>query len=311
MPHLGDDELERHVRGTIPEGPGLAHIEHGVRVALTAQRTLGATSASTTSSHVIWVAKCTGDFALVHSGGVCIRKPEWSEMHTRLITATLLALAVAPGYGVTIGQIDDFEDGTIMGWNVGPDAPNSVLPVNIASGGPAGTGDAYFKLTALGGNGPGSKLSVINASLWTGDYMAAGIGGITMSLNNLSLTNDLYIRLLFVGAFGPMGPSGVAFTDAVHVSPGSGWQNAFFDISPAALTVSFGTATGILSDISELRIFHNPDPFFLGPGGNAIPSVVAELGVDNIQAVPEPSSFLLLTSALGAVLFGRAAQARS
>jgi hypothetical protein len=132
-----------------------------------------------------------------------------------------------------------------------------------------------------------------------------------MSLNNLSTTTDLYVRLLLVGAFGPMGPSGVALTDAVHVSAGGGWQNAFFDISPGALTVAFGSATGILSDVSELRIFHNPNPFFLGPGGNAIPSVVADLGVDNIQAVPEPSSFLLLSSAVGVVLLARAARARS
>ena len=230
-------------------------------------------------------------------------------MHRSLIAVTLLTLAVAPTYGVTIGQIDDFEDGTTMGWDIGPDGPDVVRPINIPSGGPAGVGDAYLSLTALGGNGPGSKLSVINTAQWTGDYIGSGVGQISMALNNLGST-DLFIRLLLVGPFGPMGPESIAFTDAVHVPTGSGWQNASFDISPAALTAGFGTASGALSAVTELRLFHNPDPFFTGPGGNAIPSVQANLGVDNIQAVPEPSSILLLISGMGALLCGRASRAR-
>jgi hypothetical protein len=47
-----------------------------------------------------------------------------------------------------------------------------------------------------------------------------------------------------------------------------------------------------------LRIFHNPDPNFPGPG-IGIPAVNAQLGVDNITAaVPEPATVSLLAGGL-------------
>jgi len=47
-------------------------------------------------------------------------------------------------------------------------------------------------------------------------------------------------------------------------------------------------------DTDTLRIFHNPDPTFPGPGAG-IPPVTATLGVDNMTAlVPEPGTVWLL-----------------
>jgi hypothetical protein len=62
---------------------------------------------------------------------------------------------------------DNFEDGTTQGWFVPGDHP--VPPTNILTGGPSGVGDNYLQVTALGGDGPGSRLSVQNFSQWTGD----------------------------------------------------------------------------------------------------------------------------------------------
>jgi hypothetical protein len=62
---------------------------------------------------------------------------------------------------------------------------------------------------------------------------------------------------------------------------------------------------GALGDVNELRLFHNPAPAFGGPGVGA-PPVTAVLGVDNIQAVPEPSTLALL----GAGLLAAAGAAR-
>ena len=78
--------------------------------------------------------------------------------------------------------IDDFEDGTTAGWHVGDPAQHPAPPVNVSTGGPAGAGDAYLQLQALGGSGAGSRLSVLNLSQWTGDF--TGVPAIEMDVNN-------------------------------------------------------------------------------------------------------------------------------
>jgi hypothetical protein len=217
----------------------------------------------------------------------------------------LLLTASAAVADPVVGQIDTFTNGTTQNWFIGPDAPLAARPAAILSGGPAGAGDRFLQLTALGGNGPGSKLSVINSSQWSGNYLAAGVDAITMDLRNFG-PSDLFLRLLFVGPLGPTGPSALTFSaDAVFLPGGSAWTPVTFRIGPGDLTTSFGSFTEALSSTSELRLFHNPTAAFSGPGGNAAPAVAASLGVDNIRAVaqaaaaaPEPGSLALAAPAL-------------
>jgi hypothetical protein len=214
----------------------------------------------------------------------------------------LIALTASTAWAAPIG-IDDFEDGTTAGWHVGDPAAHPADPVNVSTGGPAGAGDAYLQLEALGGSGPGSRLSVLNLSQWTGDF--TGVPAIGMDVNNFG-PDDLVLRLLFVNfpaAPGP--PTDVAWTLAPVIVPsGSGWNPVLFSLSAANLFAPpvFGTVAGALANVDELRIFHNPDPFFGGPNVGA-PAVAATLGIDNIgavTAVPEPSSMLLMLAGLGA-----------
>lgn len=228
-------------------------------------------------------------------------------MRNGILITGFLTLALSPVYAVTIGQTDDFEDGTTMGWHVGAGG-HPAPPANVDTGGPAGAGDAFLQLTALGGSGSGSKLAAFNTAQWMGDYITAGITHITMSVNNLGSADDLDLRLLFINfAGGP--PANIAITDAVHLPVGSGWQNVSFDIRPAALTVLLGTAQGALSNVEELRIFHNPDADYPLPP-NGPPAVTALVGVDNIQAAPEPASILLMTSGFAALLWRRSVRRR-
>ena len=225
------------------------------------------------------------------------------------VLATILLAPHQAAQGVTLGQTDTFEDGTTMGWFVPGVSP--VPPANVSGGGPGGAGDAFLRLSALGAAGPGSRLSVLNDSQWTGDYLAAGVTAIRMDVNNFG-PETLHLRLLFGDFDGAATPANLALSaSAVIVPAGSGWMVVDFPIGLTDLVVdTFGTVMGALSDTDTLRIFHNPDPTFPGPGAG-IPPVTATLGVDNISAqslasqIPVPPIVLLVLAGLVGLLVQR------
>jgi hypothetical protein len=212
----------------------------------------------------------------------------------------LLVLA-APGSAsaVTIGMTDTFEDLTTMNWiTAALGSPNPAPPKNVA-GGPGGAGDHYLELTALGGDGPGSRLSVINDAQWAGDYLAAGITSIAFDVNNLG-QQDVYLRLAFEDFPGPPPPNVAYSTDAILVPAGSGWTTVSFPIGVGDLTlVGTGTIADVLSSTDVLRIYHSQLPNFPNPVV-PIAAINTIVGVDNITAVPEPAAMLLLAGGLAA-----------
>jgi hypothetical protein len=216
----------------------------------------------------------------------------------------LLLVSCIPSslFALPIG-IDTFSDGTTQGWFVPAAGLHPAPPANVPSGGPGGAGDAYMLLTSFGGLGTGSRLSVLNESQWTGDCFSAGLTTIQMDVNNFGDT-DLYLRLLIVNFPDNPGPP----TDAawmlvpVIVAAHSGWQTVQFSL--ASLFAPLGTVAGALSDVDELRLFHSVAPVFGGPGMGAEP-IVARLGVDNLQAVPEPATLLLVGAGITALARSR------
>ena len=192
---------------------------------------------------------------------------------TLLLLTCLLHPAV--GSAVTLGQVDDFQDGTTQHWVVGnPFEPNQ--PVND-TGGPAGPNDHYLRLTADGLPGGGGRLVVINQTQWGGNYLAAGVNAITMSVNNLG-TTDLSLRLYVADGTTQQPLDTAISTNSVFLPAGSGWTTATFLLSPAHLTALRGNVQQALTNAREVRIFHNPAPTFPPP------PVAASLGVDNIKA---------------------------
>ncbi len=213
--------------------------------------------------------------------------------------AVLLCLGLCaplPVQGLLLGQVDTFEDLTTDGWFAGGLGLGQVPPTPpavVADGGPTGNGDAFMVVTAQGGNGPGSRLVAINGQQWAGDYLGAGIGGISMDLRNLGQT-ALTIRLLFEDPVAaPPIDEGVG-TLAISLAAGSGWTHAFLPVSPSALTMLSGDASTLLGNVTLLRIIHST-------AADAEP-IAGVLGVDNIRAeaarLPEPGSLVLMLTGL-------------
>ena len=238
-------------------------------------------------------------------------------MIATLRRAAVVAIAFslpALAHALAIGQIDTFQSG-IAGWFAGGGPAGGVPPIPpqvVANGGPTGANDAFLQLTSTGSNGPGGRLVGMNASQWAGNYLTAGFTTIEMDVLNLGPT-ELALRLLFEDPF-PAGPQNIAITGAQTIAPGSGWVHVVFQLNPAQMTALLGSVTGALEGTTLLRIFHSsgadfpPDP------------AAAVVGIDNISAgfvprpgpfpnaVPEPSSLLMLATALS--LLGCAARRR-
>lgn len=213
-----------------------------------------------------------------------------------IILAMAACCLMLPSYAAAdpvLFQIDTFEGGSEGWFTGGPLIPPQPAPV--VGGGPTGN---FMLLTAVGGFGPNSRLSVTNASQWAGNYIAAGVNLITMDLNNFGMT-DLYLRLVFEDPMmGP--PTNVAFsTVPVFLAAGSGWTSVSFFIGADNLTPGLGSVNAALTGATAIRLYHSQDPNFPNPF-NPIPSINAQLGVDNIQAtaVPEPTTVVLLVTGL-------------
>jgi hypothetical protein len=126
----------------------------------------------------------------------------------------------------------------------------------------------------------GGKLVVFNSNQWAGDYVGAGVNAIQMQVNNQGATN-LTLRLIFVNN---LGQTATTVAD-VNVPSGSGWVPATFSLAPANLS---GASPGaVMSNVVELNLLHSPA---VVSTRSSAPNVAAQLGVDNVTAVPEPAA---------------------
>ncbi len=195
-------------------------------------------------------------------------------------------LSVASARAVSLGQIDDFEDGTVKNWRNGGvgDAP----PVlNISTGGPAGVDDNFMQISSDGVDA-GQFLTVFNRAQWLGDYITAGITAVEMDLRNLGSV-DLTIHLAFKTNPGPSA-SGY-LSQGFSLAAGGGWQHVIFLIGPASMAAINGPAdfdTFFAGNFGEVRLINEEaDANLIGD------SVVGQLGIDNIHAIPEPGVLAL------------------
>jgi hypothetical protein len=215
----------------------------------------------------------------------------WIRMWTRgpmLGGVVAFALFAAPAAGIVLGQVDDFQNGTLQNWGGG------ASPFNVSTGGPDGDGDRYLRISTAGGN-----LGANNVAQWTGDYIAEDVLSVNVHLNNLG-ANPLSIRL---SLFGPDGT--YSSTIATVLPAASGWVSVEFLLDEAEFTQTQGFATfdQVLASVQTLLLRHDPDP--IDPPGTPNP-VTGTLGIDNITALPEPGVIPVLATGIATLLRLRA-----
>ncbi|MEY8848807.1 T9SS type A sorting domain-containing protein [Psychroserpens sp. XS_ASV72] len=203
-------------------------------------------------------------------------------MKTKLLSILFsIVSSFAFAQNIAAGQTSDFSSG-VQGWI--HQISNANDPVQVPTGGPAGAGDAFLRVTnSVMTGSAGSKHLCINMDAeWTGNYTAAGIVAITCDVQNPG-TETLHLRVALNKSF----PNWAASANPIVVPPGTTWTSITFPLNSSDLVISQGGATiaDILADVDQIRIVSNDgtsptDPIHKGQGGVAR---ISEL--DNITAV--------------------------
>jgi hypothetical protein len=176
---------------------------------------------------------------------------------------------------VVVGQVDDFEDGTLQSWMGG-----SPL-VNQPGGGPAGASDNFLDIDSNG------FLGTFNLDQWS----AAGVASVRLDANNDG-PDDVSLRLMvFTAGCGPGALNCTAWTstDAVDVPSGGGWQTVEFSLAASDMAQVLGTDSLPTTLANAQRILLRHDPGDPSPPGSGA-TVDALLGIDNVTALPEPAA---------------------
>ena len=207
------------------------------------------------------------------------------KSHGFLLLVVMIAASASPrlASAVTVGQTDDFEDSTLQSWEAGGGS-NPNPPTNISTGGPAGVGDQFLRLTSSGSSGAGGRLVVFNADQWTGDYLADSIDSIRMQVRNFGATN-LVLRMILENA--NAGDS-LGTISPVNVPAGGGWTTVSFSLASANLMG--GDYTSVMEDVTTFNLVHSPSSI---TARSSAPNIAAQLGIDNITAVPEPGGIVM------------------
>src|SRR5207248_1349113 len=149
------------------------------------------------------------------------------------------------------------------------------LPINVATGGPAGVGDRFLQIMSSGSGGAGGKLVAFNRTRWNGNYMAAPSGAVTSIAFDLKEVSGspLKVRIAMKGSTLQTAP-GYASTNGFDLTADGLWHHVVFGIDAASLT-AIGTPLPLstfLTSVAELRILSSAVPALDGD------SIAANLG---------------------------------
>jgi hypothetical protein len=209
------------------------------------------------------------------------------NIHAIASCASAILLATGTTSAVTLFQVDDFSNG-IAGWVEGNPSPDPPIATGIGT-----DGSPFLRNDSSGGGGPGSRMAMFNDLQWTGNYIESGISAIRLEAGTFG-PDTINLRLAFNGA------GGWFTTDAVPITnndPGNPqWQTLIFSIMPgdlAHVAQGNGSYAETMSNVTRMEIYSGGNTLSAGSliRGEAINS---SLLLDQIQAIPEPSSIVLL-----------------
>ncbi len=209
------------------------------------------------------------------------------------VTVSTIPLASAV---VSMTSVDDFFASS-ESWQIGG---AGIQPVRVASAGPDGL-TGYLSHLSDGSSANGKWLMWTSHADWTGNYLSAGITGISLWTNVSSGTSPVSLRVAFDGA------GGWFYSSALSI--GSGWNAQLFSLNSANFTYAAGSGgTGLYNDtfsgVTRFEILAGGGAVSYRAGGDLLQAGTSAntILVDNITVVPEPSTLSLLVIGLGMVL---------
>jgi hypothetical protein len=201
---------------------------------------------------------------------------------------------------ITTSSLDTFAFSN-EGWRIGS---AGVEPARVASAGPDGQ-IGYLSHFSDGGGSQGKWLMWNDEPKWLGDYIAAGVTGVNLWASVSAGAAPLSMRIAFDG------PGGWFFSAAQSV--GAGWNQYAFSLVATDFTYatsSGGTAdfSATMADVTRFEILAGSGNVTYRSRGDLLQAgtSVNTILVDNVGAVPEPSTYALLAiSAAGALWWAR------
>jgi hypothetical protein len=222
-------------------------------------------------------------------------------MNTRtLIPVVALALAAfcpPRTSAITTSSLDTFAASN-EGWQIGG---AGVQPVRVASAGPD-TQIGYLSHFSDGGGANGKWLMWNDESKWLGSYTSAGVTGINLWANVSSGTTPVSMRIAFDG------PGGWFYSSAQGVS--AGWSEYLFLLAETNFTYATGSGgttnfSSTMSGVTRFEILAGGGAVTYRGNGDLLQagSSVNTILLDNIGAVPEPSTYALLAMTAASALW--------
>jgi hypothetical protein len=218
-----------------------------------------------------------------------------------LLGTAILICTPGTSRGITLGQIDTFEDGTKQGWDNGSN-------IGVGLGGPAGSGDHYLPALA-GGSGLPNRLEIVNRSQWLGNYLAAGVTGVEMDLRvGAPALTALSIRIAIRESTSASILSGYASTVPFTLPNDGQWHHVSFSLLTGNLT-AVSSPQPLATDLANVADFRIIDAAVPATQGDFVG--LTGFDIDNIHAIPEPASMsILLSGIIGIALLNQHRAAR-
>ena len=172
-------------------------------------------------------------------------------MRQTIFLVGLILLAQTPNASAQVvgGRVDNFQAGSTLGWTNG----GVNLPVNIATGGPNGSGDRFLQIMA-DGSGAGGHMVAFNRTRWSGNFVSAGVTSVAADLK-VTLGGPLKMRIALKSGTGISDP-GYVTTTPVDLPADGAWHHAVFGLDSGSLTGVNGPTplNTFLQSVVEFRL---------------------------------------------------------